>query len=192
MLRFPWVRLMPFPTRLRAKISSRLSHPVGAEIISAELLDVPQAASLEISFLSKYERMETKGEPYEILTVLYTPWELHDSGWRIWVRPVPRELKHFVKEALTAEFFPRIRQWLKARTGANSRYSRESCGVIFDERHEPMFKWRDRNRLVKVNASAPLERQRLAGRVRCLAESTSAAPDGEPPQLRAEKRGTGE
>jgi len=91
---------MPFPTRLKCKISSKLSYPLGAELISSELSDVPQAQGLEISFFSKYERMETRGEPYEILSVSYHPWETYDSGWRIEVRPVPRELKHLVKVAL--------------------------------------------------------------------------------------------
>jgi hypothetical protein len=136
---------MPFPTRLKCKISSKLSYPVGAELISSELSDVPQAQGLEISFFSKYERMETRGEPYEIFSVSYHPWETYDSGWRIEVRPVPRELKHLVKGALTAEFFPRIRQWLKARAGLNSRFSPDGCGVIFDEKHEPMLKWRQRD-----------------------------------------------
>jgi len=144
---------LPFPTRVRAKISSRLSYPVGAELISAELADVLQAESPEIWFLSKYERLKTRGEPYEILTVSYTSLELHESGWKIWVRPVPRELKHLVKEVLKAELFPRIRQWLTARAG---RHSPDSCGVIFDERHEPMFRWRDRHSLLDiVSASVP-------------------------------------
>jgi hypothetical protein len=131
---------MPFPTRRKSKISSKLSYPVGAELISSELSDVPQAQGLEISFCSKYERMETRGEPYEILSVSYHPWETYDSGWRIEIRPVPRELKYLTKGALTTEFFPRIRQWLKARAGLNSRYSFDACAVIFDETHEPMFK----------------------------------------------------
>jgi len=142
---------MPFPTRLKCKISGRLSYPVGAELISAELADVPQAASLEIGFFSKYERMETRGQPYEILTVSYTSWGIQDYGWRIEARPVPRELKHSVKEVLTTEFFPRIRRWLKARAGVDRL---DSCGVIFDEKHEPMFKWRDRHRLVEVSSTS--------------------------------------
>ena len=136
---------MPFPTRLKSKISSKLAYPVGAELISSELSDVPQAQGLEISFFSKYERMERRGEPYEIFSVSYHPWETYESGWRIEVRPVPRGLKHLVKEALTAEFFPPIRKWLKERAGLNSRYGYDACGVIFDEKHEPMLRWRQRD-----------------------------------------------
>ena len=147
---------MPFPTRLKCKISSKLAYPVGAELISSELSDVPQAQNLEVRFYSKYEPMETRGEPYEFLSVSYHPWENYDSGWRVEVRPVPRGLKHLVKEALTTEFFPRIRRWLKKRAGLNSRYGYYACGVIFDEKHEPLLKWRQND--------APAETSPASGR----------------------------
>ena len=135
--------MVVFPTRFKkAKISSRLSWPVGAELISAELVDVPQAANFEIAFSSKYETMETRGEPYEILTVGYTSFGIHDSDWKIRVGPVSRECKHSAREALKAEFFPRIRQWLEARADWDNKQV-GSCGVIFDEKHDPMLKWRD-------------------------------------------------
>lgn len=136
---------MLFPTRFKkAEISSRLSYPVGAELISSELADVPQAESLEIGFYSLDQRVGSRSEPYDILSVFYIPQALHTSGWKIEVRPVPRELKHIVRGALQAEFFPRIREWLKARAGFESWYGSDGCGVIFDEKHEPMLKWRDR------------------------------------------------
>ncbi len=121
-----------------------MSYPAGAELISRELADVPQAAALEIRFHSKYERMETGGEPYEIFQVSYSPDESYDPCWRIEVRPVPRELRHQVKEALVADCFPRIRQRLLARAGPNNRCSADGCGVVFDETHEPILKWRQR------------------------------------------------
>ena len=113
---------MLFPTKLRVKISSRLSYPVGAELISSELADVPQAQSLEVRFHGKYERMETRGQPYSIFTVSYAGTQSYQPGWSIEVRPVPRALKHAVKETLTSEFFPRIRKWLEDRADLNSRH----------------------------------------------------------------------
>ncbi len=41
---------MLFPTTHKSKISSKLSYPVGAELISAELASVPQAATFGINF----------------------------------------------------------------------------------------------------------------------------------------------
>src|SRR5579871_4892144 len=136
---------MPFPTRLKCKISSKLSYPVGAELFCAELSDVPEAQDLEIDFDSKYEQMEDRGQPYEIFRVSYSGSETYDSGWRILVRPVPRLLKHSVKEALRADFFPLVRQWLKERAGLSGRHMFDSCAVVFDEKREPMLKWRQRD-----------------------------------------------
>jgi hypothetical protein len=136
---------MPFPTRLKVKISSKFSYPVGAELISYELAGVPQAESLEISFFSKYERIETRGEPYDIFTVSYNgPRSAHfNSGWNITVRPVPRALKPSVKEAMTGEFFPRIRQWLDKHAGLDSKYGGRSLAIVLDEKSEPPLSLRE-------------------------------------------------
>jgi hypothetical protein len=133
---------MPFPTRLKVRISSKLSYPVGAELISAELEHVPQAESLEIRFFSKYETTETRGKAYSIFTVSYvgTRSPHFQKGWAIEVRPVPRALKHTVKEALKREFFPRIRQWLQKYADLDSRYGGHSLSVVMDERGETLLK----------------------------------------------------
>ena len=87
---------MLFPTRFKATISSRLSYPVGAELITAELAGVPQAP-IEIQFYSKYERVKTRGEPYPVFEVSYSGTESpFEAGWHITVRPVPRALKHTI------------------------------------------------------------------------------------------------
>ena len=129
---------MPFPTRLKVKISSMLSYPVGAELISSELAHVPQAQEFEIAFFSKYERIETRGKPYSIFTVSYNGTRTH--RWSIDVRPVPRALKNTVKKALTDEFFPRIRQWLEKHAGLNSRHGGHALSVVLDESNETLLK----------------------------------------------------
>jgi hypothetical protein len=136
---------MLFPTKLKVKISSRLSYPVGAELISSELAQVPQAQILEIRFHGKYERMETRGKPYSILMVSYAGAQSYQPGWSIEVRPVPRALKHAVKEALISEFFPRIRRWLEDRADLNSRHGFDAMSVVLDENGETLLKldeWR--------------------------------------------------
>jgi hypothetical protein len=131
---------MLFPTKLRVKISSRLSYPVGAELISSELADVPQAQSLEVRFHGKYERMETRGQPYSIFTVSYAGTQSYQPGWSIEVRPVPRALKHTVKETLSSEFFPRIRKWLEDRADLDSRHGFDALSVVLDENGETLLK----------------------------------------------------
>ncbi len=133
---------MLFPTRGRkSRISSKLSYPVGAQEVSTALAGAPQAESIEISFHSKYETMETRGKPYSIFTISYdaasSSWALN-PGWSITVRPVPRALKHTVKEALINEFFPRIRQWLEKN--GDLTYGFLSLSVILDESSETLLK----------------------------------------------------
>jgi hypothetical protein len=125
---------MVFPTKNKAKISSRRSYSVGAELISAELSGVPQSEALQIAFHDKYETLENRGEPYAIFTVSYSGERDYDAGWSITVRPVPRSAKHAVKEILTVEMFPRIRDWLPRHANLHSRYGCHSMRVIFDER----------------------------------------------------------
>jgi hypothetical protein len=131
---------MLFPTKLKAKISRRLSYPVGAELISSELADVPQAQSLEIRFQGKYERMETRGKPYSIFVVSYSGTQSYEPGWSIVVRPVPRALKHTVKEILTSELFPRIRKWLLDRADLDSRDGFDALAVVLNENCETLLK----------------------------------------------------
>jgi hypothetical protein len=132
---------MLLPTRLKVKISSKLSYPVGAELISSELGSVPQAPNLGISFHNKYEWVTTRGNPYRIFTVSYSGTRsTYSPGWAIEVRPVPRALKHTVKESLKCEFFPRIRQWLQKYADLDSRYGGHSLSVVMDERGETLLR----------------------------------------------------
>jgi hypothetical protein len=125
---------MVFPTKFKGRIPSRRSYPVGAELISAELSGVPQAEALQISFRDKYETLENRDEPYTIFRVSYSGERDYDAGWSIQVRPVPRGTKHAVKQMLTAEMFPRIRDWLSRHASLHSRHGFHSIEVIFDER----------------------------------------------------------
>jgi hypothetical protein len=118
---------------------------MGAELISSELAGIPQAPSVEISFYSKYETMKTRGQPYAIFSVSYAGTQSFQPGWSIVIRPVPRALKHTVKEALTEEFFPSIRQWLHKYAGLNSRHGFHSLSVVFDERDETLLKLEERH-----------------------------------------------
>ena len=131
---------MLFPTRLKVKISSKLSYPVGAELISSELGSVPQAPSLDISFHDKYEWVKTRGKPYRIFTVSYSGTRTYSPGWSIVVRPVSRILRHKVREALTNEYFPRIRHWLEQHSGLDSRYGSHSLSLVLDETGETLLK----------------------------------------------------
>ena len=131
---------MIFPTRFKGKISADLSYPVGAELISSELANMPQAGHIDITFRRKYQRLKTRGEPYPIFAVSYVGARADRSAWGIEVGPVSRILKPKVREALTHECFPIIRRWLGKYAGVDSRYGTHSLSVILDETGETFLK----------------------------------------------------
>jgi len=134
-----------FPTKGRkSKISRKLSYPIGAQLISSELSDVPQAQELSVSFRAKYERMAERGEPYEIVTVSYQGNAGFDEGWHIKVRPVPRALKHQIQEALVTDFLPSIRQWLNKHADLGNPHEYRSLAVVFDETDETPLALKER------------------------------------------------
>ena len=58
------------PTASRARISHKLSYPVGAERISAVLASVPQLAELRVRFYSGFD-IQLRSGHYEFLRVEY-------------------------------------------------------------------------------------------------------------------------
>jgi hypothetical protein len=122
-----------FPTRVKGRISGKLSYPVGAELISAELSEVPQAKNIQISFFNKYERIEDRGRPYSLFHVSYSGEKDYDPGWKITVHPVPRDKKRAVREMMRAQVFPQLRNWLVKYAAAYSRHGYHSFSAIFDE-----------------------------------------------------------
>lgn len=127
---------MLFPTLRKARISSRLSYPIGAQAISNELADVPQAQSLDICFRDKYETLKTRGASYTIFEVSYSGTRWYQPGWHIVVQPVPKEMRHVVNQALKTEFFPAIRMWLKGHELPADEWAVHGIRVIFDEKSE--------------------------------------------------------
>ena len=124
---------MLFPTKIKCKIASGLSYPVGAEIVSAELGDIPQASSVQVAFFDKYQRMENRGLPYTILSVCYAGDKSYDPGWNIEIRPVSKPKRAAVKDMLKANVFPRVREWMSKYAAVRSRHSHHTLNVILDE-----------------------------------------------------------
>lgn len=137
-----------FPTRCKTKISSSLSYPANAKVISEALYDVPQEKDLTISFFywKSTARMHECSMPYPIIAVEYsynkasqfTPHRFEEAGmnnpkWAIWVQPVPSTLKHHVKELIQREALPKIHAWLLANQLLTGKEETHSLTVWYDE-----------------------------------------------------------
>jgi hypothetical protein len=118
------------PTISRTKISRRLSYPISAEPISESLTSVPQFAELKLLFYSSKYHGPLRNKEYEFLRVEYLnntksreKWPIANlwgrplqGQWEIAVQPVPRVLRHNIRQYILEDALPQMKQWLVERT----------------------------------------------------------------------------
>jgi hypothetical protein len=129
------------PTRLRRKLPRTLSFPVSARDASEALAASPVCSEFSLVFwdgavwpASAFRRILSEKAPYRILAAEYHP-ELasHEpTRWKLTVYPVPRELRHAVRNLILGEGLPSIFRWTNsyADEGWRRRYHRME--VILD------------------------------------------------------------
>jgi hypothetical protein len=136
------------PTASRARISHKLSYPVGAERISSVLASVPQLAELRVRFYSRFDNQLRTGH-YEFLRVEYLnnarpsqEWPISDlyrcseqGRWEIVVQPVPRTVRHRVKQYILDSALTQIAQWLTQRKEFVQR-GNDILAFFYDEKGE--------------------------------------------------------
>lgn len=116
-------------TASKSKIPQGFSYPLGAEIISEALADVPQYELLSIRFSSfnvvgnpKVEKPIETGECYVLQITYYTDYQCnYHYPWHISVGALPSEHKHAAQEALKA-VLPEVHHWLSHFTPGNITY----------------------------------------------------------------------
>jgi len=134
------------PTLSKAKISHHLSYPIGAAAISVALASAPQLAELKLHFYS-WSDLWLKSGHYEFLRVEYlnnaTPaeeypiWRLHQRPpqyrWEIVVQPVPRVIRHAIKQYILESALSEIASWLSDRTDLDQQGS-DMLTFFYDEK----------------------------------------------------------
>ena len=123
---------MLIPTGYKQRLPRGLSYPVGAELLSEHLADLPQFADLRVCFsdsptwrASKFQQTLADGVPYEVVTASA------ESAASIYVYPVQRHLRHPARRALVSHGLPALRAWLAAHFPADPLRG-ASCAVMFD------------------------------------------------------------
>jgi hypothetical protein len=118
------------PTLSKAKIASKLSYPIGAEQITNALASCPQFALLKLHFYSGFDLGLRSGH-YEFLRVEYLnnakpaqEWPIASLysrpaqyRWEIVVQPVPRVLRHRIRQYILDSALKQIALWLTERRG---------------------------------------------------------------------------
>ncbi len=112
------------PTRFKSKIGSHQSWPTGAMELTNCLLNVPQLKNIQITFTGGGSKPPKGKEPidFRVIDVGYgyhrtrhaaiAGWD--DGSWGIMILAVPREIRSKIREALKAQGFGLIENWLKS------------------------------------------------------------------------------
>ena len=136
------------PTLSRAKISRNLSYPIGAERISEALASTAQLPELKLQFHSGFNtgprirhfeflRVEYLSDARESGRLpIFSLWPLQrHSQWEIVVQPVPRVLRHRIKQYITKTALEQVALWLRER----ARLQQEGNDILaffYDENTE--------------------------------------------------------
>ncbi len=111
-------------TTYKEKLPKGYSYPVGAEIISAGLSDVPQYEELGIDFwikdefrASRYNQKIKESGDIIILKARYFSYSW-GSGWTIEINSVPSAFKKDASEKIVSQVLPALREKL-LKTGMN-------------------------------------------------------------------------
>jgi hypothetical protein len=152
------------PTASKAKISHHLSYPVGAEAVSLALASAVQLPELKLRFYSRYDLWLRSGH-YEFLRVEYLNnarpaqefpilW-LHGRPpqyrWEIVVQPVPRLVRHRIKQYILESALREISGWLFDRAKLAQQGS-DILAFFYDEKVEE-FQTRPLTRLEPLRRS---------------------------------------
>jgi len=158
------VQLYTVPTASKAKISHHLSYPIGAAAVSLALASAVQLPELKLHFYF-WSDLWLRSRHYEFLRVEYlnnaTPAEefpilrLHKRPpqyrWEIVVQPVPRLIRHRIKQYILESALPEIAGWLSDRAELAQQGS-DMLTFFYDEKVEE-FQTRPLTRLEPLRRS---------------------------------------
>lgn len=126
------------PTRHKSKLPKTLTWPLGAEAISAGLVDVPHVTNFLLWFAdspvwpkSAFQRLLREHLAYAIFVAEYKPaykiaGASHVASWEMRVNPVLRPLRAVAGGVLRSEGLPAVFGWLRSfeRSGWETRFHR--------------------------------------------------------------------
>ncbi len=131
------------PTRHKSPLAKGTSYPVGAELVSRELVDVPQYAALEIGFYGEKCRAFLLDQKFfPVIQVEYKKMQggystangesslsRLEPNWQITVHPVLGNERKKFRDYLEQGGWNLIRTWLNDQWAYNGRVGK-SCLVI--------------------------------------------------------------
>lgn len=132
-----------------------MAYPIGAEILSESLANVPQFEKLVIWFssynysASNRQQLRKENEPYEICRIsmihplkafsaskYFIEEGFYNENWEIHIHPVPRELKNVAKQILIQDVLPKAKEWMEIPRTEIWKTGRKHFKAFFKE-NEP-------------------------------------------------------
>jgi len=133
-----------FTTSSKDRIGSYLSWPVGAERISIALAEVPQASIIKLTFSEHWPKYHQGKWPlsYSVFKAEYCRYRnmhrIGESSWAVCVRPVPRDQRAKVKEALESKGFTKVADWLSKNAGLSGREGKLAFEISWNSELEEL------------------------------------------------------
>lgn len=135
------------PTSYKAKLSCKLSWPLGAERISKEMESVPQLASFILSFYGHDQNAVLKSKEVRVIEIEYSFAKAISESmirlgygvpkWHIHIYPVPRELKSRISQLLEP-MCSQLREWCLARSKLTGNEGREGITILHDAENDEL------------------------------------------------------
>lgn len=132
------------PTLSRAMISRNLSYPIGAEQLSAALAATSQLPDLKLHFslastlaceaaIMSSSELNTRQYPQRSGPISSLYKRPPQYRWEIVVQPVPRILRHRIKQYIVESALPQIALWLVERAQLEHR-GNEILAFFYNEK----------------------------------------------------------
>jgi len=141
------------PTHYKMRVPRTLAYPIGAELVSSALAEVPQRERMTLGFYDKptifasdYHQLLARGI-YAVVAASYRnlgpglsgsnrdiETGFYTESWELSIYPVPVKEKARVRAALVADGLPAVRGWLTLARPATWREGRHGFQVLYHER----------------------------------------------------------
>ena len=124
------------PTRFKAKIAHDWSYPIGAEVLSNALAEIPQYALINLDFHSPHIKKGENTIPLIWVNYSNPRTTAMERNWSITVYSVPSSLRSEFRKRLIGEVLPCLRRWITAKRTPVWLGGNKGLHVVFNKETE--------------------------------------------------------
>ena len=117
-------------TRFKDKIAFHLSYPLSQSDLTEHLGEAINLLDIYMAFSSYKSPRKGEVRKKHVLVEATSPSHII-SEWKLWIRPLPKEIRHFAKELLISEGLPILRDWFLSPKDSSWFISGHRISVIY-------------------------------------------------------------